>query len=263
MSRAFDILNSGIQIYDLLISSENRLNPNLTTSTNFTVQLANPINEVYALYGLKAATIPKTYYNIDSPRNQFTITDSSGTNTVVLTPGNYSMANLLIELAAQLNALAVDTYTVTYSEISGKITITSSFAGFSVNPTLATLRGLVLDQLGFNLGIEYVSVGGVLTPPNVVDISGIKNVYIIIDEFTQFVRNTTNAFQNFKVQMNGQFGDVIYWTDESGYHQYFNIAPANKSNIRTLNIRLVDQYGIDINLNGREWQMILQLVTTP
>lgn len=261
MSRAFDILNSGTQIYDILISSENRTNPNNSSSTNFSIQLSNPINERYLLYALKAATIPKTYYNIDSPRNTFTITDSTGLQNIVVPIGNYTIAQLITEIENQLNALAVDTYTVTYNTISAKITITSTFAGFEINPTLATLQGLILDQLGFNLGVTYT--GASITAPNVLDISGIKNVYIVISEFTQYLRNTTNAFQNFKVQMNGQFGDIIYWTDESGYHQYFNIQPSNRSNIRTLNIRLVDEYGIDINLNGREWQFILQLITAP
>lgn len=261
MSRAIDILDSGVQIYDIVISSENRQNPNLTTSTNFSIQLQNPINEMYMLYALKAATIPKTYYNIDSPRNTFTITDSSGPNSVTITPGNYDITALTTALQTALNALAVDTYTVSYSAVSGKITITSTFAGFVINPTLATLQGLILDQMGFNLGIAYPSVAGTITAPNVLDISGIKNVYIVINEFTQYLRNTTNAFQNFKVPMNGQFGDIIYYTDETGYHQYFNIATASKSNIRTLTIRLIDQYGQEIQLNGREWEFTLQLIT--
>lgn len=261
MSRVIDILDGNIQIYDLIINSENRTNRQLTSSTDFTIEIANVVSQPYLLYSLKSATIPKTFYNIEQPRNTFTIIDSVGQNTVTIPRGNYTMTNLLAELQTQLNALGVDTYTTSFSDITGKITITSSFANFAINPTLATLGGLVLDQLGFNLGTQYNAVAGVIEAPNVADISGIKNIYIVIDEFTQYLRSTTGTFQNFKVQMNGQFGDIIYWTDESGYHQYFDIAKANKSAIKTLHIKLVDQYNQIINLNGREWQFILQIIT--
>lgn len=257
------INSNNLGIYDIVVNSENRNTPTTTTSTNFIISLANPINERYIAYALKSATIPKSYYNVQSGRNTIQILDSVNTKTIVVPPGNYTLALLMSTIQTAINAVSPDTFTITYDAVTARVTITSTFNDFAINPNAFGLESLVVQQLGWNLGINYTSLTGSLTAPNMADVSGIKSAYIEIAEFTKYVRNTTNAFHNFRIGMNGQFGDVIYWTDESGYHQYFNVQQANKSNIKNLNIRLVDEYGEDLDLNGLEWAFTLQLITKP
>jgi hypothetical protein len=250
---------SKISVFDLVINSEDRENYLGTTSTVFTVNLQNPINQKIVGYGLKSAIIPKTNYNIPAIRNTFTFNNSISTSTITITPGNYTMTELLAEIQTQLNALGFDTYTVTYNSISGKVTFQSTLAAFTINPTLSTQQGSILYKLGFVPGIAYT--GGTVTAPNVADISGIKSAFIKIKQLTQYMRNTTNSMLNFKVDLSCQFGSIVYFADEGRYHQYFNVSTVNLSNIGYLEVSLVDEYGVPLELNGRDWSFVLQFVT--
>lgn len=247
--------------YDMVINSEDRLNYLGTSSTNFRINVNNPVISVLVGYGLKSAVIPKTNYNIPAIRNTFQIKDSIDTKTVTVPAGNYTMTELLTEIQSILNGFGVDTYTVTYSAITGKVTITSTYATFELNPNLVYQQGSVLYKLGFNPTIAYFAVAGTLTAPNVADISGIKNVFIKIKQLTQYMRNTTNSMLNFKVDFGGCFGSIIYFSDEAKYHQYFNVSQDSIQSQGFYDISLVDEYGFPVDLNGRDWSFVLQLVT--
>lgn len=250
---------SKISVFDLVINSEDRDNYITTTSSEFSINLQNSINQRIIGYGLKSAIIPKTNYNIPIIRNTFTFNNSISTSTITITPGNYTMTELLAEITTQLNALGFDTYTVTYNPISGKVTFQSTLAAFTLNPTLSTQQGSILYKLGFVPGIAYT--GGTVTAPNVADISGIKSVYIKIKQLPQYIRNTTNSMLNFKIDLSCPFGSIVYFTDEAKYHQYFSISTSSTFNIGYLQISLVDEYGIPIDLNGRDWSFVLQFIT--
>lgn len=250
---------SSIRVYDLVINSEDRLNYDTTTSTNFRVNLANPINSRIIGYGLKSAVIPKTNYNIPVIRNTFTFFNSASTFTITIQAGNYTMTQLLAEIKTQLDLTGLDTYTVTYDPISGKVTFSAATFPFILNPTLDNSQGSILYKLGFVPGQAYA--GLTVTSPNVADISGIKSVFIKIKQLTQYMRNTTNSMLNFKIDLSCPFGSIIYYADENKYHQYFNIAQDNLTNQGFFDITLVDEYAVPIDLNGRDWSFVLQFIT--
>lgn len=251
--------NQAFRINDLIIDSKDRENYLTTTSSNFRVDLANPINGRVVAYGLKSAIIPKSNYNIPAVRNTFTI-DEGGVSTITITPGNYTMTTLLAEIKTQLDLLGASVFTLTYDSTSGKVTISSTGAAFILNPTLDLAQGSILYKLGFNPGVAYT--GNPITAPNVADISGIKAAYIKIKQLTQYMRNTTNSVLNFKIDLNCQFGNVIFFADEGRYHQYFN---SNKDNMGTMgffDVQLVDEYGTQIDLNGRDWSFVIQFINS-
>ena len=252
--------NQALRIQDLIIDSKDRENYITTSSNNFRVDLANPINGRVVAYGLKSAVIPKTNYNIPAVRNTFTFNNSISTSTITITPGNYTMTELLAEITTQLNALGFDTYTVTYNSISGKVTFQSTLAAFTLNPTLDTSQGSILYKLGFVPGIAYT--GGTVTSPNVADISGIKSAYIKIKQLTQYMKNTTNSVLNFKVDLTCPFGSIVFFADEGRYHQYFNSNKDNLGSMGFFDVTLVDEYGTLLDLNGRDWSFVIQFITT-
>jgi len=250
---------SSLRVFDLVINSEDRLNYTTTTSTNFRVNLQNPINQRIIGYGLKSAVIPKTNYNIPSIRNTFTFFDGVANYTVTVPAGNYTITELLAEIQTLLNALGPNTFTLTYSTISGKVTWSTTGPAMIINPTLDTSQGSVLYKLGFVPGQSYTGVS--ITAPNVADISGIKTLFIKIKQLSQYIRNTTNSMLNFKVDLAGQFGDIIFYADENKYHQYFNIAQDHLTNQGMFDITLVDEYAVPVDLNGRDWSFVLQFIT--
>ena len=55
-----------IRTLQLVINSKDRIDYDITSSTNFSVQLKNPINFDILAYGLESCCIPKTSYNINN-----------------------------------------------------------------------------------------------------------------------------------------------------------------------------------------------------
>jgi len=250
--------SSSIRVFDLVINSEDRQNYLTTSSTDFRVNLQNPINQRIVGYGLKSAVIPKTNYNIPAIRNTFTFFDGITDHVVTVPAGNYTMTDLINTIQALVNALGPNTFAISYSSITGKVTW-SSATSFALNPTLDASQGSILYKLGFNPGVTYS--GNIIAAPNVADISGIKSAFIKIKQLSQYIRNTTNSMLNFKVDLSCGFGSIVFYADENKYHQYFNIAQDHLTNQGFFDVTLVDAYGVPLNLNGRDWSFVLQFIT--
>lgn len=250
-----------LRIYDYVIDSKDRLNYTLTSSNNFRVDLSNMVPGRISAYGLKSAVIPKTNYNIPAIRNTFTFNDGVADYTITITPGNYTMTQLLTEIVTQLNALGPNTFAITYSDISGKTTWTTTGPAMVINPSLDASQGSILYKMGFVPGVSYTGVS--ITSPNVANISGVKTAYIRIKQLTQYIRNTTNSMMNFKVDLSCPFGSIIYFADEAKYHQYFIGNKDNISSLGSFDIALTDEYGAYLDLNGSDWSFVLQLITVP
>lgn len=246
-----------IRTLQLVINSRDREDYNTTSSTNFIVKLLNPINFDILAYGLESACIPKTSYNVTA--GDLEILDSSGVNQITIPSGNYTITNLTQELQTQLNALSVDTYTVTSSTTTFKLTITSSFAGFTLNPNAGDFP--FSNTIGFNNSVAYPSTAGVLVSPKVVDLSGIKNVYIKIKQLTEYMRDTKNLSSNFKVDYGCAYGSIIYFANENKYLQYYTTAQNHIRRTDNFEVRLVDESNNDVDLNGSDWSFVLRFLT--
>lgn len=250
--------STGLRVFDYVIDSKDRTNYSQTSANNFRVDLGNPVPGRIVAYGLKSVVCPRTLYNIPATRNTFTFFDGAGNFTVTVPAGNYTMTELLTEIQTLLNGLSAFVFTLTYSSISGKVTWSTTGPPFIINPTLDATEGSILYKLGFVPGQSYTSTN--LTAPNVADISGAKTGFIRIKQLTQYVRNSVNAMYNFKFDLDGQFGDIIFFTDEGKYHQYFIANKDNISNLGNFDVFLVNEYSEPIELNGRDWNFTLQLI---
>lgn len=240
----------------LIINSKDRDNYTSTGSTNFTVSLQNPINYDILAYGLESCCIPKTNYNVTS--GGLEITDSVGLQNISVPNGNYTATSFATELQTLLNAIGNDTYTVSVSNVSMKMTITSDFAGFVLNPNASNFP--VVTSMGFNNSVTYPSVAGVLVGEKVVDFAGIKNAYIKIAELSEYMRDTRNLSSNFKVDFGCAYGSIIYFGNESKYKQYYTTAQNHIRRTDKFNVRLVDELGDDIDLNGSDWSLVLRFL---
>lgn len=239
----------------LIINSKDREDFSLTSSTNFIVKLQNPINYDILAYSLESCCIPKTNYNVNSG---FVITDSVGNKPVVVPFGNYSVNSFVTELQSTLNALGVDTYTVTFNSNTYKMTIVSSFSGFVINPSANSYP--LLTMMGFDNETVYTSVLGSLTSIKSVDFSGIKNVYIKISELSEYLRDTRNLSSNFKVNYGCPYGSVVYFNNENAYKQYYPTAQNHIRRTDKFSVRLVDEFGEDLDLNGSDWSLVLKFL---
>lgn len=241
-----------IKDVDLFVNSANRDMLLSASSTDFRINITNPINAKILLCGLKSVTFPNGVYNVLN--GDFQITDSGGIKNISITPGNYTASSLATAIQTQLNALAVDTYVVTVTD--GKFVFASTFAGFTINP--GALLNVFLEHLGFPQG-DYT--GAIITAPNVYDLSGIKNAFIKIAQISSFIRNSYDVKYNFKFDLSCGFGGVIYFSNEGKYLQEYNVEKDNLIKNTFFNIQLVDEYGTVIDNNGLDWNFTLKLTT--
>lgn len=244
-----------IRTLQLVINSKDREDYDITTSSEFTVNLQNPINFDILAYGLESCCIPKTSYNISNGEIQATM--SAGLKIYNITPGNYKISDLLDAISTALSV--DDPTTVTYNTQTMKVIFTSTFAGFVLNPNQVNLP--LLEQLGFLNNLSYTSTLGVLTAPKVFDLSGIKNVYIKVSQLTEYMRDTKNLSSNFKVDYGCPYGSIIYFANESKYLQYYTTAQNHTRRTSKFDVRLVDEKGNNVDLNGSDWSFVLRFLT--
>jgi len=244
-----------IRSLQLVINSKDREDYDTTTSSEFTVTLQNPINFDILAYGLESCCLPKTSYNISN--GEFQATMSTGEQTYNITPGNYSIVELLSAISSALSV--DDATTVSYSASTMKITFTSAFSGFVLNPN--QVDSPLVEQLGFLNNLVYHSTAGVLVAPKVYDISGIKNVYIKIAQLTEYMRDTKNLSSNFKVDYGCPYGSIIYFANKSKYEQFYTTAQNHIRRSSKFDVRLVDEKGNNVDLNGSDWSFVLRFLT--
>ena len=124
------------------------------------------------------------FYQMTDSNNAFGIRQNSSTTTYNLTNGFPSVLSIDNELKADLESATGETWSVTYSNYTAKITMSATYSGaipadlaldFSVTNTAALM-------LGFNSAIYAFSIDGqnvTLTAPNAVNLSSrVKNMYI-------------------------------------------------------------------------------------
>lgn len=239
----------------LIINSKDRDDYDTTSSTDFTVHLQNPINFDILAYGLESCCIPKTSYNIVG--GSFELEDI-GTRIITISDGNYTINTLVSELQTQMNLAGPVVYTVSYNTSTMKLSFVSDGTGFYINPNQLDFPFLL--QLGFNNFTAYSSVSLAIIPPKVFDISGIKNVYIKIAELSEYMRDTKNLSSNFKVNYGCSYGSIIYFNNENTYKQYYTTAQNHIRRTDKFSVKLVDENGDLVDLNGSDWSLVLRFL---
>lgn len=144
--------------------------------------LPKPLTNVAAVKIIECQ-IPFTYYVFNSSNNMFELTESSGTSTVTIPPGNYTALTLPLALQSALDlASTIPTlYTVTYSTTTMKFTIVQT-AATQFTITIGHADDFATDSarnyLGFYGGPNVSSTLGILTSPYAALITGPNYVYI-------------------------------------------------------------------------------------
>jgi hypothetical protein len=145
-----------------------------------------PLENVAAVKILEA-TIPFTYYVINSTNNTFTLLESAGLGggTVTIPVGNYTSSEFPAILKTALEVVGDLTYTVTYDNPSMKLTITGvpavvagnrdfSFV-FSSTSTLAQILGC---RRGTSIQSTISTTAPILSPPDIAQLNGPPYLYL-------------------------------------------------------------------------------------
>lgn len=245
---------------NVVISSTTRLNPGTSTSSNFTFKLNRNISRIREI-GIKSLQLPYTFYYINALNNVLSL--NANALTVTITPGNYSTATLAIELKTQLDAAFGDATTVvTFSSTTYKLSITRGTA-FSIDSVASFAVSTFASVIGFNVDSATSTT---ITGDGVINISGPNYVVIESAFFTKAVQNkvtySSNLYDNALavIPLLVGPGDIISMGEQPFIQVRFNY----KFNITTtdvIDIKIKDDKGNILNLNGADFAMQLVLVT--
>ena len=248
----------------IIVEDEGRNEGTSISRTNFKYQLTQPVNfykrgEKYQYFArIENVRLPISFYNINSNYNTFGYTASTtGVVTFDMTSGNYTIDEAIAELQVQMNLLDNNTYTITYDEITQKVNIASTGT-----ENIATLVGDGWRTMGFNLTETITGVSNV-TGTNVAYTNTARHLKLLVNNIT-----SNNVYANEHLNSNGlkntnlqRVSLVIPITQTRNEFQFYDnhdgyyIKLPNMGNIHELDVRLVDVFNNDVDLNGVPWGM--------
>jgi hypothetical protein len=208
------------------------------------------------------AEIPKTYYNVNSTNNVFslnvitldtdTATNHTSTFSLTLTPKNYSA----LEIASQINNISNSTYAsigCAFDNQTGKITITIGVLGgddvvgltsFNDANTCNRLIGFVSTTSISQVGVATL----VFEADRIVDLNLTNNVYIETDLLLES-RNTRGEKSGIlaKVQMEGGFLSLVHY--QTAHNIPIELGRKD-TYLDHIDLRFVDDNDVSVDFNG-------------
>lgn len=225
---------------------------------------------------LENVQMPKSYYDVNSNFNTFQVIETSGgTVTITIDEGNYTITELLTELEAALDANTTDgnNYTLSYDDVSNKVTISAVF-GTSTVVTIDTIaNGSTLNQLlGFGKADTDKITGGDTTTvladstdkvaPNCVNLRTQPAVIIETDVTSENYYNQSEQLHiGCRVPMIVDRNEFQFFSNDNGHLTRMN----SKAPLSQLSFQLKDVYGNIMDLCNVDWQcevVIYELVDT-
>jgi hypothetical protein len=261
-------------------------------STNFNITLPLTLNDVVQMQ-LAAIELPTSYYVVSKQygNNYFNITIDSSSTVIKIPDGNYNPYNIQSAINTQLiNAGEPFSHVNFIINISNDGSFSGSgqtLVGFDSSQNIHNYNSLTLDfqadnsgrydtgtplplkfgwLLGFRNGVytnnkNYVSEG-------VVDLSGPRYIYLVIDDYNNSVNNSFfSAFNNSVLNKNILARVSVKSTPFTNVEQNnLNVITTPREyfgpvNLLNLNIQLLDEYGRILDLNNMDYSFCLTLTT--
>ena len=273
---------------NLNIDSRFRENYYTSTASNFNISLPININDVVQMQ-LATIELPTTYYVISKQygNNFFTISANGLEGHVITIPdGNYDHDTIMIAINNQLNFLPAPYNQILFSinltgvtgsaetmvgfiDLSGNTSLTLDFQGdkYGVDDRGTPLPLKLGWLLGFRNGryinnLNYVSEG-------LVDISGPKYFFLVVDDYKNNVNNNFFAAFNSSILNKNILARISIQATAFNILQQNNLALITTPrdyfgpvDIQNLTIQLLDEYGRIIDLNNMDFSFCLTLTTT-
>lgn len=213
-----------------------------------------PNSNKYDAVVVSQVSIPKSWYNVPSPYNTFTLTEAGVNSTITIPVGNYNRLTLASVLGPLLTtaSTAGKTYTVSYPDIAnqadtGKFTFsyTPIVVGDSIEFTFDA--NSMFQQMGFDQSSTNTFTAGSLTSTNVINFQIISSIFITSDMCVE--EGVLQEIHNI----------ATYPSNAYIFYQQINYDITSKqlltNNNNSWQFTLIDEYEREIFLNGVPWEM--------
>jgi hypothetical protein len=261
------------------INSRDRNIVQYPNPSEFRVRLYRPLKDIVKIQ-LAGGTVPGCLYNINTGWNQFTFQEGTTRSTLTIPPGRYTYETLCTKLASILNTVPgiTNSYAVIIDATTGvfqlqRVTGTATFGFlFATGDVIDfydqnnTLQKINTPAKLFGFGrTDIFNVGATITAPSVVDLEFILNrAYLYINH------DNTQDLNTIERSVGRQQPHAIIYFDElrnnykflnkETYEPLYLSYPAPISRIATLEIALRDEFDRCIDLNGRDFTLLLEVV---
>ena len=236
------------------VNSQDRLNQ-ADTNSNFTYNIALPQDHKFTHVSLIDATIPKSYYLIQSGYNTFQLTEGATTVTITVPIGNYQLSQWTTTLTSLLTTNSPNgwVYTVTYPFPStsgelGKLLYTVS--GNTSQPIL-TFGAVMYEPFGFRQSSSNQFSSSQLLSTTVIKLQSEDRLLLHCD----IINNPGN--DNVLAAINAgtvvPMSTIVYENQEPDIITH----ELTSDNIKTIRITLQDENGIEQILNGLNMNLTL------
>ena len=197
---------------------------------------------------VQTASIPYSFFNCDDFNDNFNFIVNGVTYNTVVPQGNYNVLTLITALKLLMGA----TFNITYNSLNNGYTFTNTTYNFQL---LSSSN--CFEMLGFPDNITYSSTLLSLTSTISINLFTIRNIYITSNNF--ILNNINSSTPNnssilCSIPISSSSGSIIT------YQNIFNINNEvhNTHNLKLLHIKLTDQDGDILDLNGCHFSLTLQ-----
>ena len=236
-----------IQIYLHSMNADKYFNGSISDAEYILPPIEIP--DGYHIYmSVQNVTIPYSFYNINDNNNFISYTVAGQTTLLSIINGNYNITQLVDFL--NFNMVG---FNITYSLITNKLTF-SNTSDFLINSA-----STCLSTLGFG-NTTYPSVEKILISVNCVNIMNVKRININSNFITYNINKATinNYSILCSVPVNKPAFSLIEYNNTNHFRTNLFI-----NQISTIKIKLTDESGNLIDLNGCHYCITLQLDIEP
>ena len=237
-----------IQIYINSITADKFINNNIADAEYILPFISIP--EGHHIYlSVQKCSIPNSMYNINNNNNLLVILFNDVVYNLFVPLGNYNI-NQLITALKQL----LPSFTITYNNLTNKITFLYA-SDFSLYGS-----STILSVLGFNLNSLVSSFNNRLESTHCCNLVSVKVINIVTNLTTY---NINKAIPNnmsilCSIPINSPPFSIIQYENANNFRSNLY---TNK--LDTINIKLVDDLGTLIQLNGVHYSLTLQIDIIP
>lgn len=225
--------------------------------------ISNPVDlgsNKYDSVCLLTASIPKSYYNMPTGYNAFTLTEKGVSTTITIPIGSYNKLNLVTVLSVLLTAGSVTlgnnwTYSVSNPNTQNSpdtFKFTFNVSGNSVfQPTITMTSTSPFRQLGFEQSTAYPFTANTLVSVNAINLAYILRMFIKSD-----ICDTSSDGTLAEILSVGSFPpqSVIFFQE---FNIDLNTRVFNSTNTNSWNFSIVDSFGQLVDFVGIPWAFTL------
>lgn len=250
------------------------------TLADYTISLPEAINKVCSMT-VENIELPLTYYNVSSAlgNNVFKVTQLSTPPvlTIITVPdGEYTLSSLEIRIGSLLGSdisitLTANNTTMNNSSVSDDYSIE-----FAVNKDGSFDKHNFKSKLGWMLGFTELSYtipsnNGEIVAERISNLTRPRVLYLHVDDFAQTKqnsfstmmsrsRNSDNIIAKIMVdRSSNDFRKIFFANKANGYLLSDKREYSGKTNIKRLQVQLVDEFDQKINLNGLDFSFSLKI----